>query len=965
MIRRLRVLRDSSLVPASVVWMSVAIGAGLGGLPATVYAQSSATALQVDLDARRPGDEREVRTFVLGNGLEVLLVSDPKMQKSAAALDVAVGSMEDPENGLGQAHFLEHLLFLGTKKYPDVEAYSEFLAANGGSGNAYTADENTNYQFEVNHDALEGALDRFAQFFIEPVFNPEFVERERNAVNSEHQKNVQADNWRANQVFTMMAREGHPFGKFSTGTLETLSGATREQIMDFYEKAYSANVMKLCVMGNHSLDTLEQWTREKFAAVPTIDRADLSYPTDVWDPKALPRMVEIKPVTEQRSVTLEFAMPSAKEHWRAKPLSLLGSLIGHEGKGSLLSQLKKEDLATGLSAGGQSQSFASFFRIRITLTENGRANVDRVVELSFAYLDMLRDKGLQKYFYDEEKLMADIAYVYRDHEEGMWTAASYAASMQDHPPLDILKNERVYFEFAPKLFESYLEAIRPETMQLTLVAPDVTTDTVEEFYGAEYRVAPIAEERVARWMKAKATKAFAYPEKNPFLPNDLSLLENDPVAEPHKLVDDERGTFWFEQDRTFHLPKAEVDLLFLTDLPRSSARHRLLATLYARVIDEGLNEWRYPAVLAGLHAGVSGEHRGIRVSVGGYAQRVPDLLTELCGRLQKVTIDERTFAALKDDLRRELANAVYSQAYQQAFYEFNILTNPEAIHRQHYTELVDSITLDEVKTFAKQVLKEGSIEGVAYGNLDPKALRAGVDQAFDAATDSVLPVDRRPGNPFVQLANGSSHSWVLSTKSDNHCWLTMLQFGPRDYRREAILRLGAAYLESGFYGEMRSRQQLGYIVWSFASLNNPIQGMGFLIQSGDYPAAELRARATTYLAEALPKMSEIPEEEFGALKSAIKADLLQVDTNIDERMGTLGYEAVRLNGDLKRNAKVAAALESITAEEMAEAFLAAFAEDTRASLTVYYDADGAETTVPEEPVIANVDDFRSSLPVVF
>ena len=121
------------------------------------------------------------------------------------------------------------------------------------------------------------------------------------------------------------------------------------------------------------------------------------------------------------------------------------------------------------------------------------------------------------------------------------------------------------------------------------------------------------------------------------------------MAGPHKLVDDDRGTFWFEQDKTFHLPKAEVDLLLLSDVPRTSPRDRLLATLYSRAINEGLNEWSYPALLAGLHVGISGEHRGIRIGVGGYAERVPDLLSAVCGRLKDVTIDDRTFAALKDN----------------------------------------------------------------------------------------------------------------------------------------------------------------------------------------------------------------------------------------------------------------------------------------------------------------------------
>jgi insulysin len=962
--------RISPAVPVLLVLAAVALAAALAAPAAPARAGTSVTNLVVDLDARRPGDESQLRALTLDNQLTVLLVSDPKMQKSAAALDVAVGSMEDPENALGTAHFLEHLLFLGTAKYADVDEYSKYLAANGGSSNAYTADDRTNYQLEVNHDAFAGALDRFAQFFIAPAFNPEFVDRERNAVNSEHQKNVQNDNWRTNQVFTDMARQGHPFGKFSTGTLETLAGASREEIMAFYEKYYSANVMKLCILSNQPLDTLEVWARDRFSAVPNRNRQKLVYPTDVWDAKALPRQVEVKPVTERRSLDIQFALPSTEPHWREKPLRLLGALIGHEGKGSLLSALKRENLATSLSAGENTYGFTSFFEASVTLTENGRANVDRVVELFFAYIDLLRREGVPSYFFDEMKTMADVGYLYRDHEEGLWIASSYAAAMQLYPPLDILKNQRLFFQYDPQLFQKYLDGVRPERMQLLLVAPDVTTDTADPFYGAEYQVTPIAKERLTRFTAAKAgtvqaAAPLSMPEKNQFLPDDLSLLANDLRTEPYKLIADERGTFWFQQDRVFKLPKAEVDLLFLSDVPRSGPRERLLTLLYARAVKEGLNEWLYPAVLAGLGAGVSGENRGIRVTVGGYAERVPDLLADLCARLDELTIDERTFAALKDDARREIANALYSQPFQQTFYEYQILTNPDAIHRQEYADLIDSVTLDEVKAFAKQILEESAIEGVAYGNLDPAALRQGIDSAFQAAAGSVLPPARRPGVPFVKIEPGSAEAWVFSTKSDNNCWFTVLQFGPRDYRREAILRVGAAYLESGFYNEMRTRQQLGYTVFSFPELQNPIQGMGFLIQSGDYAAGELRMRAMTWLAEAVPAIKTMPPAEFEGLKKAIAADLLEVDTDISERMGTLAYEAVRLDGDLDRDQKVAAAVATLTVDEVATAFAAALARDTAASLSIYYDAAGKAKTVPPETKISDLATFRAKHTAVF
>ena len=156
-----------------------------------------APALRADVPANIPprpqvlNDEAVYRRFTLDNGLKVILLSDPKLNKSSASLAVAVGSYTDPAGRQGLAHFLEHMLFLGTEKYPDEADYGNYLKTNGGYNNAYTAGDHTNYLFEIRHEAFEGALDRLAQFFIAPLFTPKFTEREMNAVNSENQKNLE------------------------------------------------------------------------------------------------------------------------------------------------------------------------------------------------------------------------------------------------------------------------------------------------------------------------------------------------------------------------------------------------------------------------------------------------------------------------------------------------------------------------------------------------------------------------------------------------------------------------------------------------------------------------------------------------------------------------------------------------------------------------------------------------------
>ena len=90
------------------------------------------------------------------------MIHDAEADKSAASLDVGVGCALDPKPFYGCAHFLEHMLFMGTKKYPAENEYMEFVKDKGGYTNAYTSLTNTNYQFEVSNEGLEGALDRFS-----------------------------------------------------------------------------------------------------------------------------------------------------------------------------------------------------------------------------------------------------------------------------------------------------------------------------------------------------------------------------------------------------------------------------------------------------------------------------------------------------------------------------------------------------------------------------------------------------------------------------------------------------------------------------------------------------------------------------------------------------------------------------------------------------------------------------------
>ena len=169
-------------------------------------------------------DKRNYKCIVLDNKLRCILINDPEGDKSAAAINVKVGFTLDPKEVPGVAHFLEHMLFQGTKKYPDITEYSKYISDNGGYDNAFTGQTYTNFHFDCSNEAFEGALDRLAQFFICPTFSEAATEKEANAVDSEWNMSMQSDYWHFINLWLMLSNPASMACKFDCGNLESLKG---------------------------------------------------------------------------------------------------------------------------------------------------------------------------------------------------------------------------------------------------------------------------------------------------------------------------------------------------------------------------------------------------------------------------------------------------------------------------------------------------------------------------------------------------------------------------------------------------------------------------------------------------------------------------------------------------------------------------------------------------------------------
>ena len=230
--------------------------------------------METQITIKKPKiDTNEYKYLVLENKMRVILVHDATADKSAACMDVDVGQLWDPPNRCGLAHFCEHMLFLGSKKYPKEDELKNYLQNNSGDTNAWTSNTDTNYYFSVSNAGFEGALDRFASVFQEPLFDPSSCDREVKAVDSENARYLNMDSWRFWHLMKLTSLPGSPYCKFGVGDLEHLQkeSGLRDDLLKFYKDYYSSNLMVLCLLSKHSMDVMEDWVRKYFTPIPNHD----------------------------------------------------------------------------------------------------------------------------------------------------------------------------------------------------------------------------------------------------------------------------------------------------------------------------------------------------------------------------------------------------------------------------------------------------------------------------------------------------------------------------------------------------------------------------------------------------------------------------------------------------------------------------------------------------------------------
>ncbi|MCI5052362.1 MAG: insulinase family protein [Simkaniaceae bacterium] len=865
--------------------------------------------------------DREVAKIRLKNGLEALIISDPKAQNSAAALCVEVGSWHDPKGYAGMAHFTEHLLFMGSEKYPDESEYTQYIRDHSGVFNAFTALDRTCYIFSVENEAFDGALDRFSRFFIDPLFVQDSISRELNAVDQEHHKNLESDQWRAWSIFKTLCNPSHPNVAFSTGTAETLKKIPRDELIKWYRKTYSSDRMHLVIYSNMRIDLLKQMVDQMFSPVALSAGAPLPE-VPLFSDKQRGHIAYIEPIRDHKNLSLSWELPRSFVNDTSKSPYIVGSLLTAKTPGSLYEALKAEGLINSIGFGIDDFSREQYvFQLDLDLTSDGVQNVDRVVDLIYAQIHQLKMGHVPTYAFEEYYQLNQLKYAFQERGNAYDFVSNTAYSLgheaiESYPMRTLLPTS-----YDPKMYAYFIDTLTPHDCFMILNAPASLTgiypEQKEPWNGGEYTVRAIARSRLDDLAEMTTNVTFSLPAPNPYLPTELKpVLESTRLTppKPEVAISDEIGMLYYVKDERFGTPHVSYIFSFKAPQINGESKNQVLLDLYSYAVNKSLSADRSQAALAGLYGNLGRGEMSLTLSIGGFEQKASDYLTTYLKAMKNLCVSKELFEIYHEALLADYENEAKSLPIFQARETLAHLVKNDANTSSQLVKAIKDVSYEEFQKFSENVLEQVYIEAFATGCITHTEVTELYETVKEHLGANPFSVEDQPVKRVLNLPEtGGPYQINLQSRLQGNGIALAISQGNFTFDRRASHLIFSQAISTDFPEELRTRQQTCYMVASAGKFERGQMINYFLAHSTTHQASELLARFELFLEEFhknLPK--NISEERFESIRQSLSLQYSQPYSSLSEMAQYLNFYAYERGGDFHHRAKQVEALDKLT-----------------------------------------------------
>ncbi|KAJ2876277.1 metalloprotease, partial [Coemansia asiatica] len=748
----------------------------------------------------------------------------------------------------------------GSEKYPGENDYSEYISKFSGSNNAFTSDAETCYYFNLANNGLEGALDLFSRFFIDPLFNASSVNKEILAVDSEYKGNIMNDGWRAYQLLKQVTNPAHPFSQFPIGSTETLRGSAKalnvdlhKELLKLHRKYYSADIMKLVVAGNHTLDQLTEWAVSKFSEVKSKGNPKKVWQSMPLSKRELGQLVHMESLGDGQSLSLVFALPELKNTYRTGAILYIEMLLSSQGEGSVYDYLQKHGWIIGIHISTNHMNTDNFnmLFIDVELTPKGKEHRDDIVHAIFAYLQMLSEQGPQKWYYEELRKITNLeTYFYEKTPVKDYVTGRPGILHNEYiRPEHVMSVYQNFGDYDAVMISDFLSYLHPDNYMLIVTAKehkDVECNLTEKYFGTKYRIDRLPKSLTTNpGAGIKHRNLFKMPKPNVYLPLDLEMepeitkrQDSEISAEPIYLKHSEKMEVWFKKDHQFFTPRGAIHLdiqVATVDTPFYEA----ISSVYTVYLNAVLLNELQPALKAGLHYRVTSDMSGIGISISGFSEKQKLLLSTIITKIKSLVIDELLFKTQLDMVIDEHQNYRNINPLRHASMLLSHIHNEPNWHYTQVLPELSKISLNDLQNFADHVADQAFFTAFIIGDFEESDAMEIAETVDTLLNSTALPGHLQASNRAISLDSGYFVYQAAAPEENtkDSVFYSTIYCGNTDNRQEAMtLALLTNIIHEPFFDQMRTKEQLGYQVGAIKRKYGSAQYLALAVQGESSPA---------------------------------------------------------------------------------------------------------------------------------
>jgi|GEM_PF-3967816 len=811
------------------------------------YGSHSETNLNISTNS----EGKKYKFYTAPNGLKILLISDKNAKSAAVVITVYAGSVNEPDQQLGLAHYVEHIVATDYGSYLGKESFRKFIRNQSGYFNAETLKNKTRYFYRVSNESLSESLYKLSDMIFKPSFDSQKSKEEVLLVNDEWAKDRGSDIYIENQIDSLTKSPSSPDARFIIGNSETLKdkkgSLITEEAKKFYAAYYQPKNMQIIIVSEKSIEQLTYEVNENFSEPQGTAQETNKSNKKIEADSLYPKKIFVAEKIEDNKLYIDLPIQK-NSHINTLNLQLFNSLFNSREKYSLYDWLKTKNYINDFSASHEITYQSEFDRIAFLLTDSGMQNRNEIIAATFNYIRILeKSEKLNNYYQKLKiKLLNDPSPL--NNPDSLSLALYLAVEVEYLSIENIINATRNLPPFNKAEINSLTSLWRPQNSRVWFVSKNEVGTQDVPFFDAKYSTADITTADLISW-KLQAGKAyFKFPIYVEPLKTPSNPLAIESLMMPY-LYSNKSGVETFVAKPN----KANIDdIELLIELnngidDNSNIKNRFLANMLAIIYQNKLTNLIYKIKMQDVNILVSiDKFNIINLKIFGGKNEVIKNLSKIVDTLNfsKISNYDYEDAAIIFERSQEYNNSL-SLKLESTFgrYLFSSVFGLE-----NHEKIINSLSELEINKYVKTLKSHLFLRTFFVGNLNSLEIeKARRELSFLSKNYKLL------DHPlYSELSPPGAYESINIPREDKYkgnAFLCAFFHSKTDIINEASIAIINNIINERIFDELRTRDRLSYKFYSQPLIFTSFYGYKFYIESSSNSFEKINRSLELFIVE--------------------------------------------------------------------------------------------------------------------